>query len=334
MFSKIKIFSFFKVPVILGTNTIELFLKILTFTEKITFGNVINWIDNLAQKTHLGFEILTESIIKGSSNTIKESSFSEAITAIYDYILGIDSESLYLDVLKTGNIEALDLLLSQNVTRNQKLLENILVTNHDQAARYLINKGFVNSQIINFDTVLCYSSSNMDANISLLALENGANINVKCWERITHLENAMHSNRLSNVVALTERIEVIPPSILIDYASSFKYLESGVVEYLISQGVKPDYKNDNNSTLFIKATRLGEYKLANFLLDNYKIDVNSDEYWTPLVSSLFACYNNMGYKCSPDLALSNLIIALPPSVKVTFPGLKQLNGAAICISVE
>jgi hypothetical protein len=298
----LKIANLLRTPVYLGAKGIELGISIFTPSHNFTFGQFIDSSHYLAKTASLGFETFTEAAVEGSNPYIRALSYSEGMLALYEHLVGIDAVQLYTKVIRHGDIDALEILLARNITKNQILLTDILRTEQDEAARYLIENGFADPSTVDFNRVLCYAASNPTANMTEFALQNGANINFKCWNTTLPIQEAVQQDSIANAATLIKNGAEVPANVIIEYATYDKYLESGMIPFLFSQGISPHYQ-ENNFTAFSRSANWKEYKLASYLLDTYNVDVNIEHSGrTPLENTISACtYHYQPKDCSTDL---------------------------------
>lgn len=316
MYTGLKIANLLRAPVYVGAKGFELSISLFTPLHSFTFGQFVNTTHYFAKTASVGLEVFTEAAVESTNAYMQDLPFSDAILAAYEYFIGIDALDLYTRVLKYGDIDALEMLLARNITRNQILLNDILRTEQDEAARYLIENGFSDSKEVDFNRVLCYAASNPTSKMTEFALENGADINFECRNTTLPIQEAVQQRSIPNVATLIKHGAVLPANIIIEYATYDKYLESGMIQFLFSQGISPHFQ-ENNATAFSRSANWKEYKLANYLLDTYNVDVNIEHSgWTPLQHTISACiYHYRPQDCSTNLIRK--IIAYGADVRYT-----------------
>lgn len=232
------------------------------------YGDYANFIYILSQNsTNEQFKKEGKNFYKEISQESRENvTIGNVLLSVYDYYAGTTNDEMY-DLAINGNIEAFNILLARNIYKPQNIVMSLMYKSqfsllglYLKSHKELATKEF-------YTELTCFAVSSNDNAMLNLVLNSGVNLDIDCYNKPI-LVIAVKNNHLLNVKTLIENNVYIPDNI-IEYALYDRFTTSGVLPYLISQGIDINHQFSNNYPILMAAISGHQYITAQFLIKHH-----------------------------------------------------------------
>jgi hypothetical protein len=238
-------------------------------TGQSNFGEIIKWFyQATSSNTPVSKKLLGDIYnITLDDQKMYEASLSIVIVNFYEHLTGTHPEQLHELVARDGDIAALDKLISKGVYDNAFLFSSLINHGQENAALYLLNSTEIHQDKKYWDNILCVAAVNGYTQIAIVALQHGADINSKSYNK-PPIELAVFNNQYPIVKLLKDNGADISDNILF-FAVSDKHLQSGIVPYLVEEcKVDLNYQEKNGSTVLMQSVFWSHTALAQYYIEH------------------------------------------------------------------